>query len=299
MPLNPPTYKGLDVYYSTNVFVNKVPVALWEPPAGAFNDGTPGAFTAGGDKMFANNGSGYGAMYKYQRESMGGQEKSDDPGGSDSSSAATSPPGSYVPKDGGTGPDPNPSAPAQPGDVELTIDNLPDTFPNKSDPIYNKRISKYFKLSTIQCTPVDEPAFNLKARDVAANWINLCCVILDPLYSQFKFQFTSAYRSTDYCRGKGMKPSDHTKGWAADITMPSKEANDAMVKWMLQNKLPVWQVIRECNPGKPVGWVHVAYNKGNTSGKGDARWGWTTNGNAGAYNWCGNDGARLPSYLKA
>lgn len=31
-PLNPPSYKGQDVYYSTNVYVNKVPVALWKPP---------------------------------------------------------------------------------------------------------------------------------------------------------------------------------------------------------------------------------------------------------------------------
>ena len=32
MPLNPPSYKGQDVYHSTNVYVNKVPVALWKPP---------------------------------------------------------------------------------------------------------------------------------------------------------------------------------------------------------------------------------------------------------------------------
>lgn len=32
MPLNPPSYKGQDVWYSPNVYVNKVPVALWKPP---------------------------------------------------------------------------------------------------------------------------------------------------------------------------------------------------------------------------------------------------------------------------
>lgn len=32
MPLNPPSYKGQDVWYSPNVYVNKVPVALWQPP---------------------------------------------------------------------------------------------------------------------------------------------------------------------------------------------------------------------------------------------------------------------------
>lgn len=32
MPLNPPSYSGQDVWYSRNVFVNKVQVALWQPP---------------------------------------------------------------------------------------------------------------------------------------------------------------------------------------------------------------------------------------------------------------------------
>lgn len=32
MPLNPPSYKGQDVWYSPNVYINKVPAALWLPP---------------------------------------------------------------------------------------------------------------------------------------------------------------------------------------------------------------------------------------------------------------------------
>lgn len=32
MPLNPPSWTGQDIWYSTNVFVNKVQVALWQPP---------------------------------------------------------------------------------------------------------------------------------------------------------------------------------------------------------------------------------------------------------------------------
>lgn len=32
MPLNPPSYKGQDVWYSPNVYINKVPAALWQPP---------------------------------------------------------------------------------------------------------------------------------------------------------------------------------------------------------------------------------------------------------------------------
>lgn len=32
MPLNPPSYIGHDVWYSPDVYVNQVPVALWQPP---------------------------------------------------------------------------------------------------------------------------------------------------------------------------------------------------------------------------------------------------------------------------
>jgi len=32
MPLNPPSYSGQDVWYSQNVFINKVQAALWQPP---------------------------------------------------------------------------------------------------------------------------------------------------------------------------------------------------------------------------------------------------------------------------
>jgi len=31
MPLNPPSFSGQDVWYSPNVYVNQVPVALWQP----------------------------------------------------------------------------------------------------------------------------------------------------------------------------------------------------------------------------------------------------------------------------
>ena len=31
MPLNPPSYKGQDVWYSPNVYINQVQAALWQP----------------------------------------------------------------------------------------------------------------------------------------------------------------------------------------------------------------------------------------------------------------------------
>ncbi len=34
MPLNPPSYSGQDVWFSPDVFANKVEIALWQPPQG-------------------------------------------------------------------------------------------------------------------------------------------------------------------------------------------------------------------------------------------------------------------------
>ncbi len=63
MPLNPPSYKGQDVWYSPNVYVNKVPVALWQPPqvgdSLVFNftlqpDPTQTAFAGSVDEFWGN-----------------------------------------------------------------------------------------------------------------------------------------------------------------------------------------------------------------------------------------------------
>jgi hypothetical protein len=32
IPLNPPSWKGQDVFHSPDVYVNQVPVALWQSP---------------------------------------------------------------------------------------------------------------------------------------------------------------------------------------------------------------------------------------------------------------------------
>ena len=51
MPVNPPSCH-VDVYYSRNVFANKVALALWRPPAGNWNDGTPASGSVGGSTMY-------------------------------------------------------------------------------------------------------------------------------------------------------------------------------------------------------------------------------------------------------
>lgn len=304
MPLNPPSYKGLDVYYSPNVFVNKVPVALWQPPSGLFNDGSPGTATVAGITVFSNTESGNQAMYLDLRQDQGpGAESDDTDDGSPSSAGAMMAPPDAVPAGSppladldptAAKPNPNPSAPAQPGDVELTIENLPDSFGDiKTDPIYRKRISKYFLLADIKQTI--EPSNGLSSRQVAANFINLCVAILDPIKSQFNFTIRSAFRSPSYNARlpNASKRSDHLFGKAADISCGDQTADKKMFNWIVNANLPFRQIIWEKRNSS---WVHIAYDNGNP--KPDAsRVCYTLTGTA-PYTPCGQNGENIPSFLK-
>lgn len=257
MPLNPPTYKGPDVYYSTNVFVNKVPVALWQPPAGAFNDGGPGTRKVGGEVMYANNESGKQRLIKDTIAQQGKEGAKEDQGGAPPAAADVPTKSASNPTPGTTAA-PTASMVAQPGDVELKIENLPDSFGPLTDPIYQKRISKYFRLSTIKNQIV--PSYGVSAKGVATNWINLCVNVLDPIYSEFKFKFNSGFRDPAYnAKVGGAKTSDHLFGKAADISMGSEDANKKMFLWIIKSGLPFRQLLIERANGT---WIHVAYDGG-------------------------------------
>lgn len=307
MPLNPPTWKGPDVYYSTNVFVNKVPVALWQPPAGAFNDGAPGTSqTPGGIKGYNNSPYGKEKLYRDLKREQGDADGGDDPGDGDSASpvSPSGPNQTPVPSRGATGPNPNPSAPAVPqsdGNFELKISALPNSFPKSmKDSFYDQRISQYFRMGDIQFPPEDHPGVGLSARQIAANFIDLCINILDPVYSEFKFSGSGgkfitggAFRPPGYKR----KPTDHARGMAADINMSDKNKNIAMWKYIVNNKsLKYRQLIFENSPKS--GWVHVAYSQGQPlAGKSTC---WTPNGTIGPpYNPINRDTLEgAPPYLK-
>lgn len=304
MPLNPPTFQGLDVFYSKNVFVNKVPVALWRPPAGAFNDGSPGSGNNSGLTMYSGNESGSKAQFRDESLELGSGALADDDGGSPEfsgigSNASATGPNDFFTGTGATGPDPNPSAPA--GTFDLNINNLPNVFPTDfRDPLYSRRISQYFKLAHIRNPPEAEPAFNLTARQVASNFIELCVNILDPVYSKFQFNkdpLNSAYRSTSYNkRIGGSLTSEHITGCAADISMGSAEGNIAMFKYILKSGLKFRQLLYEKSPGgSAAGWIHVSYNKGNPK-NGPSRVGYTTN--PPSITSAGFNGENLPAYLR-
>lgn len=310
MPLNPPAYKGPDVYYSTNVFVNKVPVALWQPPAGAFNDGAPGtSITPGGIPGYNDSPYGKEKLYRDLKRAQGEAAAGDDPpesGVNTSTTGKTGPIDKPGPVAESTAPDPNPSAPATPqsdGNFELKASQLPNQFPkNMSDPFYDQRISQYFKMAHIQFPPVDHAGVGLSARQIAANFIDLCINLLDPIYSEFKFG--SVYGQRRFIAGGvfrppgyGRKPTDHARGKAVDLQMGSKDKNIAMWKWIVKNKnLKYWQIIWENSPN--TGWVHISYSGGQTSPTKPTCW--TPNGLVGPpYNPINRDtldGA--PPYLK-
>lgn len=272
MPLNPPTYQSMDVYYSNNVFVNKVPVALWKPPAGAFNDGSPGTSNASGGTMFHNVESGYKAYDRSMSTSMGANLDEDESDGSNANTTVVTPvtayaqsgaigtPGYTGPLGPGTGPDPNPSAPAPSSSFELNKNNLPNyspKYPILSDPLYQMRISQYFKFNSITMSPEESRGYS--ARQIAANWIDLAVNMLDPIKANgWNFNITSGFRSHNWNISRGRNYlSDHELGIAADIQFFGDRAkNRAMFQWIIKSKLRFWQCIWEGN------WIHISYNSG-------------------------------------
>jgi hypothetical protein len=251
MPLNPPTWKGPDVYYSTNVFVNKVPVALWQPPAGAFNDGKPGTRIIAGARMYADNQSGTQRFIKDQIAQFGEVGAKDDTDGT---------PGSpTVPKKSDS--KETASMQDQPGDVELKISDIPDSFSmNINDPIYKKRISKYFTLA--HAGRPFRAQLGVSQKGLATNWVNLCVNVLDPARDA-GFRFTSLnsgfrdIQSNSRIPGAS-KASDHMYGKAADIQL-NPEQTKKLFLWILKSGIPFRQLLLERARGY---WVHVAYDGG-------------------------------------
>ena len=93
--------------------------------------------------------------------------------------------------------------------------------------------------------------------------------VLQPVRDHFQkgVKVNSAYRSlaVNAAAGgvQGAKPSDHTRGMAADIEIPGV-ANADLAQWIMDN-LDYTQLILEFyTPGIPdSGWVHVSYDPEN------------------------------------
>lgn len=106
-------------------------------------------------------------------------------------------------------------------------------------------------------TPDDEATENLRL---------LCEKVLQPVRDHFGkgVKVNSAYRSPESNAAVGgSKTSDHCKGMAADIEIPSV-ANADLAQWIMDN-LDYTQLILEFyTQGIPdSGWVHVSYDPNN------------------------------------
>jgi predicted chitinase len=118
---------------------------------------------------------------------------------------------------------------------------------------------------------------NLTDREIVCNMKQLCVNILDPLkkkYGDIGFKLNSGFRN-------GTGKSQHNLGQAADISFTSIRGigsyADQIEKFynkaieIRDSGLPFNQLIFECDPGKGYVWIHISYDKGNTTSRGNLR----------------------------
>ena len=109
-------------------------------------------------------------------------------------------------------------------------------------------------------TPDDEATENLRL---------LCEKVLQPVRDHYGkgVKVNSAFRSlaVNAAAGgvQGAKPSDHTRGMAADIEIPGV-ANADLAQWIMDNLEYTQLILEFYTPGIPdSGWVHVSYDPNN------------------------------------
>ncbi len=104
---------------------------------------------------------------------------------------------------------------------------------------------------------------NTPGKAEIANMVALCEKVLQPIRDHYAkgVKVNSGYRDPEVnAKVGGSKTSDHCKGMAADIEIPSVP-NHELAEWISKN-LEFTQVILEFyTPGIPdSGWVHVSYD---------------------------------------
>lgn len=132
-------------------------------------------------------------------------------------------------------------------------------------------LTKNFTLSemTKSETALRQNIDNTPDATVIANLQMLAEKVLQPVRDHYGkvVKVTSGYRSPAVNAAvggvQGVKPSDHTRGMAADIEIPGVP-NHELAEWIAQS-LPFTQVILEFyTRGIPdSGWVHVSYDPAN------------------------------------
>jgi hypothetical protein len=224
-----------DVYHSSNVFANNVPVALWD---------LPGPTSA----------------------VIGGVYISDNPFQPIFAQSIIEEAGANAPNDDGEGTD-------VPGTVDNSLDSTTSTNISSSTVVtqgiaveggftdtvdYNQKLSANYTvkdLSVGTLFPHNIVAQNgLSIPDILTNMQGVAVNILEPLRAQYPgLRINSAFR-------KGTGTSQHNKGMAVDIQWAglSPAGYSPIAQWVTEN-LPVDQLIFE--HGNSI-WLHISYNRG-------------------------------------
>jgi hypothetical protein len=253
MPLNPPSYIGQDVWYSPDVYVNQVPVALYQPPQAR---GIPSsvlatmqAYTDGESLLFQDptQASNQIAALNQKLVANGTITQSD----LDATAAST----------------PSEITPAS-GKQNSSISNDTGGVENLSEFPPSLRLSDNFDLGSVTRTPgillkdsqwwVTRQMWKngngpLKPGEIVANLKLLCVNILEPLRAQFPgVRLTNTVRNWE-------QGGQHTYGQAADLQIPNYPNKHYDMAVWIQNNLAFDQLLfeRETIPGNT--WVHVSY----------------------------------------
>jgi hypothetical protein len=110
---------------------------------------------------------------------------------------------------------------------------------------------------------------NMPDAEATENLRLLCEKVLQPVRDHYGkgVKVNSAFRSlaVNAAAGgvQGAKPSDHTRGMAADIEIPGV-ANADLAQWIMDNLEYTQLILEFYTPGIPdSGWVHVSYDPNN------------------------------------
>jgi hypothetical protein len=228
-----------DVYKSSNVFANNVPIALWD---------APGATSAIVDGIYIPDDPYKPAFAAGLAAAAGANAMHDDP-----DSEVKTYPGiedSNVPSI--ENPETDTKAGRNKAGIAVACGNY------ATDPIdYNQQLSKNFTIKSLSVGALFSHNIvaqnSLSVGDIICNLKGVAENILEPLNSKYPgLRINSGFR-------KGTSTSQHNKGMAVDVQWPglTPAGYTPIAQWIRDN-LPFDQLIFE--HGNNI-WLHISYNR--------------------------------------
>lgn len=253
MPLNPPSYRGQDVWFSPDVFVNKSEVALWQPPKDRDDVPDPSfrPFVEGDSINTEGTAEEAAQAAAYlQRMVQDGLLSPED-----AAKAAA-----IFPNAADQSNNNNPSRQIPPRSTSTDgVENL-RSFPP------SLQLSRYFTLQQVTEAPWIQPSSHarpipengysgLTKGQIVANIKLLALNIMDPVKDRYPDMFLTSVWRPDI----GNPKSQHMLGEACDMQFsgtPKSRYFDIAV-WMRDN-LPVDQLLLEYT-NRPTCWIHASF----------------------------------------